>query len=116
MLLAATIVISGCATLNQQPDPYVGQWNIEFSRLPQGDPNATITIAKEEGAYSGIITNSRGEFPMSDVVIEANNLSANFNYQGYSVAMTAVFDGTTISGQNAVNGRTFTFAGEKVEE
>lgn len=116
MLFVATILLSGCATLNEKPDPLVGQWKFQFSNLRQGDPNAVLAISKEAGVYSGTITNSNGELELTDVLVEAgNSLTANFQYQGYSVAFSAQFDGNAISGQSDVNNRTFSFAGERME-
>jgi len=115
-LLVGTALISGCATLYEKPDPFVGQWKIQFSRSPGGDPNATLTIKKEEGVYLGAVVNSIGEYELNNLSIEANGLlSAGFNYQGYSVEMNASLDGTSITGQNNVRNRTFEFSGEKVE-
>jgi len=117
MLFVVTILLSGCATLNEKPDPFVGQWKFQFSNLRQGDPNAILAISKEAGVYSGTITNSNGEYGLTDLLIEAgNSLTANFQYQGYSVAFNAQFDGNTISGQSNVNNRTFSFAGERMEQ
>jgi len=116
LLLVAMTLMSGCATLNEKSDPFVGQWDIEFARSPGGNPNATLKINKEEGVYSGTLTNPTGEYALDDLSIEANgDLSAGINYRGYSVKLSANMDGTSITGQNNVQDRTFEFTGEKVE-
>ena len=116
MLFVVTILLSGCATLNEKPNPLVGQWKFQFSNLRQGDPNAILAISKEAGVYSGTITNSNGEYELTDLLIEADNsMTANFQYQGNSVAFSAVFDGNSISGQTSTRNRTFSFAGERME-
>ena len=79
-------------------------------------PNANLTINKEEDAYSGALANPMGECQLNDLVIETKGFfNAMSNYQGYAVEMSAVFDGTFISGQNSVQGRIFYFTGEKVK-
>tara|TARA_B100001057_G_scaffold82654_1_gene78235 strand:+ start:121 stop:489 length:369 start_codon:yes stop_codon:yes gene_type:complete len=116
LLLVAMILISGCATLYERPDPFVGQWEIEFSRSPGGNKNATLKINKEEGVYSGTLTNSTGEYALNDLSIDPNGaLRAGLNYQGYSIEVSASMDGTLITGKNEVQGRTFEFTGRKVE-
>jgi hypothetical protein len=110
-LLVGTALISGCATLYEKPDPFVGQWKIQYSRSP-----GTLTIKKEDGVYLGFLTYTGTEYELNNLSIEANGLlSSGFNYQGYSVEMNASLDGTSITGQNNIQNRTFEFSGEKVE-
>lgn len=116
LLLVTTVLISGCATMNEKPDPLVGQWKFQFSNLPQGDPNAILAIIKDGGVYSGTITNSTGEYELKDLLIEAeSSLTANFQYQNNTVEFSAVFDGNVVSGQSSVRNRTFNFSGERTE-
>ncbi|QXD25287.1 hypothetical protein F7C95_05160 [Opitutia bacterium ISCC 51] len=114
--LVTLVMISGCATLSEKPDPFVGVWEIQFSQSPGGNPNATLMIKKKEGVYSGTLSNPTGEYKLNELSIEANGvLSAGINYRGYSVELSATMDGNSIAGQNDVQGRTFEFTGEKVE-
>ena len=116
MLLIATAVISGCTTIYEQPDPILGQWKFTFSDLPQGDPEGLLAIAKVEGVYSGTIANSTGEYELNDLLIEENDLvGSSFNYQGNTIGLSGVFEGTVLTGQTSLRNRTFNFAGEKVE-
>ena len=116
LLFVATILISGCATMNEKSDPLVGQWKFQFSNLPQGDPDALLTINKEGGIYSGTIVNSTDEFELNDLLVDADNsLTAHFQYQGRRVEFSALFDGNTITGQTSMRNRTYSFAGAKIE-
>lgn len=114
LLCVATILISGCETMNEKADPLVGQWGFQFSNLPQGDPNGVLTINKAGGTYSGTIANSNGESELIDVVVDGgNSLSANFQFQGRSLQISAVIDGNTITGQTSMGRRTYPFAGTR---
>ncbi len=116
LLSVATALISGCATLQEKPDPFVGLWEIQFSRAPGGNPMASLMISKEGSDYTGTLTNPTGEYALDDLTIEANgDLSAGLNYRGYSVKMSARIDGTSITGENLVQNTTIEFIGKKVE-
>ena len=75
-----------------------------------------MKINKEEGVFSGTLTNSTGEYALNDLSIDPNGaLRAGLNYQGYSIELCASMYGTLITGKNEVQGRTFEFAGRKAE-
>ena len=100
----------------EKPDPVVGQWEFEFQNLRQGDPEGTLTIHKEDGVYSGFFTYSGTEYDLNNLTIEGNHLvSSNFNYQGYSMELTAVFEGEAVTGESSAQGRAFNFEGVRVE-
>jgi len=116
LLVVATALFAGCATIYEKPDPLVGQWEFQFSNLPQGDPNAVLTITKNGEGYSGTVANTNEEFVLNDVVVDGgNSLSANFQNQGRQVEFSAAFDGNSITGQISMRNRTYGFAGERLE-
>jgi hypothetical protein len=116
LLFVAVILISGCATTSEQADPVVGQWEFEFSNLPQGDPNGILTFNKEGGIYSGTIANSDGESELIDLSVDAGNtLTAHFEFQGRSLELSAVIDGDSITGQTKMRRRTYEFSGKRIE-
>ena len=110
-------MISGCATLYEKPDPVVGQWEFELPGTPQGDLEGTLTIHKEDGVYSGFLTYSGTESDLNDLTIEGNHLvSGNYDYQGYLIELTAVFEGEAVTGEHsAEGGMALNFEGVRVE-
>lgn len=102
--------------MNSTPDPVVGQWEFEFQNVRQRDPEGTLTIHKEDGVYSGFLTFSGTEYYLNDLAIEGNHLvSSNFNYRGYSMELTAVFEGKAVTGKSSAHGMVFNLEGVRVE-
>jgi len=116
ILLITAALFSGCATMNQQADPTVGQWEFQLYDLPRGNPIGVFTIIKEGDEYLGTVVNTEGEYPFSEVVIEGNQLvNANFVVRRYSCEFSGVFEGDAFTGQVNADGNIFTMTAVRKE-
>jgi hypothetical protein len=52
---------------------------------------------------------------LNDVTVEDGNLKANFDYMGYSILMTGLFEGNTFDGKVSVDYNDFMMTATKKE-
>ena len=98
----------GCATLDEAPDPLVGTWDHLIENLPQGNPNGSFSITKEEGVYSGLLHGDNGDFELNDIEVGGNELTNSyFITQGYTVYMTGIFEDDGFTGKIETEGNEF---------
>ncbi len=60
--------------------------------------DAVLTITGEEGAYSGNVSSDMGSMPVSDIVIDGQQMSFVVDTPDMTVFFTVVFEGEDFSG------------------
>jgi len=116
LVLAVVIILwSGCTSTKKSKTSipnYIGQWNCVIS-LPDGDEDRYIKFNQEGDQVIGLIGGDQGEVQLSDLVIDEEKLSANFEVEGYFVNMAGTFEGNDLKGVLSVDGYEIPYAGTK---
>jgi hypothetical protein len=118
-LLAVVMLLwSGCASTKKSKTSvpsYIGTWDYVLS-MPEGDQEGFIIFRQEDDQVIGTLGSDQGEIQLSDLVINEENLTANFDYQGYTVNMFGDFEGNQLKGNMAVEGFELPYVATKQEE
>ncbi|MGD2122728.1 MAG: hypothetical protein PVJ76_13330 [Gemmatimonadota bacterium] len=61
--------------------------------------DAVLTITGEEGAYAGEVSSEMGSMPVSDIVIDGQQMSFVVDSPDMTVFFTVMFDGDDFSGE-----------------
>ena len=107
--LIAVSLLAGCASLQTQVDPTVGDWQYVIENLPRGEPEGSFTIANDGAGYAGTLTRKGGDsVDLDDIAIADNALeSSRFSAEGNTVVMSGTFEGESFTGALSVMGRNF---------
>ena len=92
-----------CASSKKVVDASIGTWDYVVKNTPEGDLNGTLVIAKEGESYTGYMESTQGRLDLNDVKIENGNLNCNFDYMGYQILMTGLFEGDNFTGKVSVD-------------
>jgi hypothetical protein len=115
IFLVVAMVAYACASTKKVADISVGTWDYVIKNTPEGDLNGTLVIAKDADNYTGYLQTSQGRMDLNDVTVEDGNLKANFDYMGYSILMTGLFEGNTFDGKVSVDYNDFMMTATKKE-
>ena len=102
VFLVAALFALACASSKKVVDASIGAWDYTISGTPEGDINGTMVIAKDGDAYTGYLESSQGRIDLNDVKVESGNLNCNFDYSGYQILMTGLFEGDVFDGKVSV--------------
>ena len=114
-MIVVMLIMAGCASTKKSKTSipnYIGQWNVVIS-LPDGDQERYVKFLQEEDQVAGFVGGDQGEVQLSDLVIDEEKMSANFDVEGYHIDMTGAFDGDAIKGIMSAQGYEIPFAGTK---
>jgi len=103
IFLMAALVAYACASSKKVADVSVGTWDYVVKNTPEGDLSLTMVIEKSDDAYTGYLESSQGRTDLKDVKIENGNMNCNFDYAGYKVLMTGLFEGDVFNGKVSVD-------------
>jgi len=115
VMVVIMLLMAGCASTKKSKTSipnYIGQWNVIIS-LPDGDEDRYVKFVQEEDQVAGYVGGDQGEVQFSDLVIDEEKMSANFDVEGYHIDMTGTFDGDAIKGIMSAQGYEIPFAGTK---
>lgn len=113
IFLIVALVSYSCASTKKMADTSIGAWDYTITGTPEGDLNGTFVIAKDGDAYTGVLKSTQGEIDLNNVVVEDGNLSCDFDYMGYTVNMSGLFEGSTFDGKVSVDYNDFPMTAEK---
>jgi len=105
ILVALAFVAYSCASTKKSVkavDISLGSWDYVVSNTPEGDVTGVMTLAKVGDVYSGTLNNSQGTTPLDNVTVTDKNLKCFFNYMGYNIEVTGLFEGDTFTGKCSV--------------
>lgn len=103
IFLLVALVAYACASSKKVADISVGTWDYVVKNTPEGDLFLTMVIEKNGDAYTGYLESSQGRTDLKDVKIESGNMNCNFDYAGYQVLMTGLFEGDVFNGKVSVD-------------
>lgn len=103
IFLLVAFLAYACASSKKAADVSVGTWDYVVKNTPEGDLNGTMVIAKDGEDYSGYLENTQGRIDLEKVQIVDGNLNASFDYMGYPVLMTGLFEANNFSGKVTVD-------------
>ena len=115
IFLMAMMVAYACASTKKMADVSVGSWDYTVKGTPEGDITGTMVIAKDGDSYTGYLENSQGKIDLRDIAIEAGNINCNFDYMGYQILMTGLFEGNSFNGKVSVDYNDFMMTATKKE-
>ena len=93
----------GCASTKKVKDVSIGTWDYTIKNTPEGDLAGNFVIAKEAESYIGSLNSTQGSIALEDITVEDGNLKCNFDYMGYSIMMTGLFEGEAFTGKVSVD-------------
>ena len=115
LLVVVLLILAGCAATKSSktaiPD-YIGQWNYSLD-LPDQTINGYLKFTQEGEEVIGVIGGNEGEAPLADFLIDEEKMSGNFDYMGYSVDVTGMFEGDVLKGKMSAEGYEFPFEANK---
>jgi hypothetical protein len=74
---------------------------------------ATLTITEEEGGYTGSVDSDMGPAPVSDIVVEGDEMTFVVDTPEMVVFFVVVFDGDTFTGEFDTGGMYGSITGTK---
>ncbi len=115
IFLVVALVAYACASSKKVADASIGTWEYVIKNTPEGDLNGTLVIAKEGDDYSGYLESSQGRIDLNEVSIQDGNLNSKFNYMGYQVLMSGIFEGNMFNGKVSVDYNDFMMTATRKE-
>ncbi len=115
IFLLTALVAYACATSKKVTDVSVGTWDYVVKNTPEGDLTGTMVFAKDGDVYTGYMENSQGKVSFRDVVIDEGKLTCNFDYMGYTVVMSGLFEASAFAGKVSVDYNDFPLTATKRE-
>ena len=102
IFIVATFIIYACASSKKVVDISIGSWDFVVKNTPEGDFTGTFIIAKEGDNYTGSLNNDQENIQLENISVVDKELTCYFDYQGYQVTMTGMFEEDTFSGKCTV--------------
>jgi hypothetical protein len=115
IFLMAALVAYACATSKKVADISVGTWDYVVKNTPEGDLSGIMIFARDGDTYTGYMENSQGRVDFKDVVIENGQINCNFDYNGYTVLMSGLFEANAFNGKVSVDYNDFLMTATKRE-
>jgi hypothetical protein len=115
VFLLVALVAYACASSKKVADVSIGNWDYVIKNTPEGDLSGTMVISKDGDTYTGYLEASQGRIDLSDVVVENGNLNSNFDYMGYQVLLSGIFEGNAFAGKVSVDYNDFMMTATKKE-
>ena len=115
IFLVVALVAYACASSKKVADVSIGTWDYVIKNTPEGDLNGTLVIAKEGDAYSGYLESSQGRIDLNEVSVQEGNLNSKFDYMGYQVLMSGLFEGNMFNGKVSVDYNDFMMTATRKE-
>jgi hypothetical protein len=115
LFVVIILIWSGCATTKSSKTAipnYIGQWNYSLD-LPDQTINGYLKFSQEGDEVIGIIGGDQGEETLTDFAIDEEQVSGNFDYMGYSVDVSGIFEGDILKGKMSAEGYEFPFEANK---
>ena len=81
-----------------------------FSNYPI---NGYLKFSQEGDEVIGMIGGDDGETQLSDFMIDEEKVSGNFEYMGYSINVSGIFEGDVLKGKLSAEGYEFPFDANK---
>jgi len=104
--LAAGVLLASPAFA--QDADITGKWDLQISTSQGAAPGAVLTIKKDGGKLSGVLSSAQGELP-ADVTVKAKDVSivCNVQMQGsaFVISFSGKVDGNTMGGPVDFGGR-----------
>lgn len=115
ILLTIVLLWSGCATNKVGKVNYAGKYNYTIT-TPMGDQSGSITLNRTGKTYTGSIGSDQGNTDLSNLVINGNKLTANFQFMSYDVSMKGDLSETEIDGTFSTEGYDIPFKAVKAKQ
>ena len=115
IFLMAMMVAYACAATKKMADASVRAWDYVIKNTPEGDLNGTLVIAKDGDGHTGYLESSQGRIDLSEVSVQDGNLNSKFDYMGYQVLMTGLFEGNMFNGKVSVEYNDFMMTATRKE-
>ena len=103
LLIVTGALITACKTSQSTASKYVGEWHYTFEWEGTEIPVRMVTNSSDDG-YTGMFRSEYGDLPFNDLVIEEDNLTATYDFQGNMVDFKGTFDGDTFKGLSSSGG------------
>ena len=111
----AMMVAYACASSKKIADASLGTWDYVIKNTPEGDLAGTMIIAKESDSYTGYLESTQGRIDLQDVSVENGNMNCNFDYMGYQILLSGLFEGASFNGKVSVDYNDFMMTATKKE-
>jgi hypothetical protein len=115
ILIVVAFMAYACASTKKVADVSLGTWEYIIKDTPEGDLPGTLVISKEADQYIGYLQTAQGRLDLNDVKVVDGNLTANFDYMGYAVLMTGLFEGDGFNGKVSVDYNDFMMTANRKE-
>ena len=119
ILLVLAFVAYSCASTKKSAkavDISLGAWDYVVSGTPEGEVTGVMTLTKEGEVYAGNLATSQGSLPLENITVTDNNLKCTFNYMGYNVDVTGLFEGDAFTGKCTVEYNDFPMKATRKKE
>lgn len=113
IFLLVALLSYACASSKKVADASTGTWEYVIKNTPEGDLPGTMVIAKDGDSYTGYLETTQGRLELNDVVVENGNMKCNFDYMGYEILMTGLFEGNAFNGKVSVDYNDFPMTATK---
>ena len=103
LLLVIVAFITACKTSQNTASKYVGDWHYTLDWEGTEYPIRMVINSSDDG-YTGMFSSEWGDLPLDDLVIEDDNLTATYDFQGNLVDFKGTFEGDTFKGMSSAGG------------
>ena len=103
LLIVLGALFTACKTSQSTASKYVGEWHYTIDWEGTEYPIKMVINSSDDG-YTGMFSSEWGDLPLDDLVIEENNLTATYDFQGNMVDFKGTFEGDTFKGLSSSGG------------
>ena len=104
-----TLLISVCFIAGFVIADYTGSWEYSID-TPDATYDGALVLEKTDGVYTGKLKNDDGfSADLNDLKVEGDNISFNFEFQGFKIIIKGTFDGDELSAKVDAEGMQFPF-------
>lgn len=103
IFLVIIACITACKTSQTTASKYVGEWHYTIDWEGTEYPIRMVINTSDNG-YAGMFSSEWGDLPLDDLVIEDDNLTATYDFQGNLVDFKGTFEGDTFKGMSSSGG------------
>ena len=103
IFLVIIAFITACKTSQSTASKYVGEWHYTIDWEGTEYPIRMVINTSDDG-YTGMFSSEWGDLPLDDLVIEDDNLTATYDFQGNLVDFKGTFEGDTFKGMSSSGG------------
>jgi len=110
-----TACLTSCKSTKSTESKYVGVWHYSIEWEGTEYPMKMI-ISKSDDGYTAMFSSEWGDLNLDDLVIEEDQLTATYDFQGNIVDFKGTFDGDTFIGLSSAGGYEFPMEAERRKE